>query len=49
MSAVAASEDPWLDGWDAAICAAAAVLSTSDLPIEIADHAVDLVNGLLTD
>lgn len=49
MSAVAPSEDAWIDGWNAAVCAAAAVLSTSDLPIEIADHAVDLVNRLLTD
>ena len=49
MSKAVPAEDPWIDGWNAAICAAAAVLSTSDLPIDIADHAVDLINRLLTD
>jgi hypothetical protein len=49
MSAVAPSEDAWVDGWNAGVGAAVSVLSASDLPIEIRDHALALVARLLTD
>lgn len=39
----------WLDGWNAALCAAAAVVFTSGVPADIADHLADRINQLLTD
>lgn len=50
MTATAVDEHAvWLDGWNHAIRAAGKVITMSDLPIEMADRAVDLVHQLLTD
>lgn len=43
------AHEVWLDGWNAGVVAAANLLERSDLPVNTADHAVEMVRGLLED
>ena len=37
----------WVDGWNAGVAAARAVVAGSDLPVEFADRAISLLQPLL--